>query len=263
MSSKQSENLIDFAAISVHEVTKRFQGYDFQELSFRDLFIKSIGQAAIQARPEVFALRDISFSISAGETWSLIGPNGAGKSTLLRLLAGIYRPSTGRIKTRGRLAALIELGVGFHPDLTGRENIFLYGNMLGMKNAELHRLFPDMVEFSGVRDFINTPVKYYSSGMRMRLGFSVATAVKPEILLLDEVFAVGDAEFYARCLERIKAFQNHGCTLVIATHDLTMAHTLASKCIWIDSGCIRLQGPAKTVIEAYQRYLTDSSGGLA
>lgn len=237
--------------IEMREVTKRFYIYEHQVDSLRESFIRVLSSRMKDIDQSHFSLDNISLSIRSGETWALIGPNGAGKSTLLRIMAGIYWPTSGVVITRGRLAALIELTAGFHPELTGRENVYLYGAILGFSNNELSRRYGEIVQFAGIEEFMSTPVKYYSSGMRMRLGFAVSTAVEPDILLLDEVFAVGDAEFRERCLERIQSFQNSGCTLVIATHELDTALTFATRAAWIDRGCIRLQGSAEEVVAAY------------
>jgi len=239
-------------AIDMYNVDKEFYFYKRPYRSLRGLFIQFFKRSSQELILANFALHEISLSIGASETWALIGPNGAGKSTLLRIMAGIYWPNKGQVITRGRLAALIELGAGFHPDLTGRENIFLYGNILGLRNNELKELYENIVEFSGIKKFIDTPVKYYSSGMSARLGFSVATAVKPDILLLDEILAIGDIDFYDRCLERIQNFQSSGCTIVIATHDLKLAETFATRSVWIDNGRIRLKGKVTEVIRAYR-----------
>jgi ABC-type polysaccharide/polyol phosphate transport system ATPase subunit len=239
--------------MEVDSVSKDFHIYNRHDYSVRGLFVYAFGGARQNVAPSRFSIYDISFSIKAGETWALIGRNGAGKSTLLRLIAGIYWPTRGRVIVRGRLAALIELGAGFHADLTGVENIFLYGNILGMKSSELKGLFQDIVDFSGIGKFINTPVKYYSSGMRIRLGFSVATAFMPDILLLDEILAIGDADFHKKCIKRMQDFRRSGCTLVLATHDLDAAAAFASHALWIENGRIRLRGEASGVIEEYRR----------
>jgi ABC-type polysaccharide/polyol phosphate transport system ATPase subunit len=168
-------------------------------------------------------------------------------------MSGIYWPNKGQIILRGRVSALIGIGAGLHPDLTGNENIFLYGNILGFKNRELEKLYDSIVDFSEIREFMDTPVKYYSSGMQMRLAFSVATAVKPDILLLDEILTVGDTSFRDRCLQRIRSFQRSGCTIVIATHDLQMAERFASMSIWIDKGHIQSEGKVANVIKNYRQ----------
>jgi ABC-2 type transport system ATP-binding protein len=240
-------------AVEMHAVDKLFHIYKNQKRSLRSLFIRHVEGVPQKVPPSTFSLKNVTLSISAGETWALIGANGSGKSTLLRLMAGIYWPTRGRIIIRGRLAPLIELGAGFHLELTGRENIYLYGNIIGMTNKELNKLFGLIVEFSGVKKFIDTPLKYYSSGMKMRLGFSVATAVMPDILLLDEILAVGDANFHNRCIERIKTFQAKGCTMVLATHDLDMAEAMTGRAIWMDQGQVRKQGKTLAVLEAYRK----------
>jgi ABC-type polysaccharide/polyol phosphate transport system ATPase subunit len=240
------------SAIEMRGVKKQFHIYQGHNLSMRELFIQKFSRAKQDSNPSEFSLQNISLSIGFGETWALIGQNGAGKSTLLRLMSGIYWPNEGQIILRGRVAALIGLGAGLHPDLTGNENIFLYGNILGFNNEELKGLYDNIVQFAGIQEFMSTPVKYYSSGMRMRLAFAVATAVEPDILLLDEILAVGDASFRDQCLQRIRGFQDSGCTIVIATHDLQMAEAFASNSIWIDRGRIRARGKVTDVINDYR-----------
>jgi homopolymeric O-antigen transport system ATP-binding protein len=239
-------------AIEVRDVSKRFYIYERRSPSLRERFVRTLTAHASNKKQTYFSLQDVSLSIGIGETWSLVGANGAGKSTLLRLMAGIYWPTSGVVVTQGRLAALIELSAGFHDELTGAENIYLYSSILGFSRNEISRRYKEIVEFAGIEEFMTTPVKYYSTGMRMRLGFAVATAVEPDILLLDEIFAVGDAEFRERCLERMRAFQNRGCTLVLATHDLELAESFATKAAWIDHGSLRMQDKAEDVIAAYR-----------
>jgi ABC-type polysaccharide/polyol phosphate transport system ATPase subunit len=249
------------AAIEMRDVKKQFHIYQGHNFSMREFFIQKFGRVKQQnSKLSEFSLQDISLSIGYGETWALIGHNGAGKSTLLRLMAGIYWPNEGRVILRGRVAALIGLGAGLHPDLTGNENIYLYGNILGFKNDELKGLYDNIVQFSDIKEFMSTPVKYYSSGMRMRLAFAIATAVEPDILLLDEILAVGDAGFRDRCFQRIQGFQDSGCTIVIATHDLQMAETFASKSIWIDKGRILKKGKVVDVVEAYLQSFQNRDG---
>src|SRR4051812_48693957 len=178
------------------------------------------------AAREFWALRDISFRVQRGEALGVIGSNGAGKSTLLKLLAGITAPTRGEIVIRGRLSALIEVGSGFHPELTGRENVYLSGAILGMKRREINEKFDRIVEFAGVGPFIDTPVKWYSSGMYIRLGFSIAAHMSPDILLVDEVLAVGDLAFQAQCLERIRELRRNGTTALFISHDLAAVEQL-------------------------------------
>ena len=241
------------AAIELRRVTKRFHIYEHRPKSLRERFVRTASRRSRSVAKPRFRLSDVSLTVRPSETWAVVGPNGAGKSTLLRLMAGIYWPSIGEVVTRGRLAAVIELGVGFHPELTGRENVRLYWSILGLARTELTSRYREIVEFAGIEDFMDTRVKYYSSGMHLRLGFAVATAVQPDILLLDEILSVGDAEFRDRSSQRLKAFQASGCTLVFAAHDLDVAADLASQAIWLDRGRVRAQGPAKDVIAAYRR----------
>ena len=241
----------EVSAIEVRQVTKRFYIYEHRARSLREHFVKAAKGHPVNIREPHFCLDKVSVTIRAGETWALIGSNGAGKSTLLRLMAGIYWPTSGSVICRGRLAALIDLAAGFHPDLTGRENVYLYGSILGLSRVELSQRYGEIVEFAGIQEFMNTPVKYYSSGMRLRLGFSVAAVVRPDILLLDEILAVGDAEFRGRCIERLRDFKASGCTLVLATHDLQTAAEFATQAIWLDHGRVRVQGSADHVIAAY------------
>jgi ABC-type polysaccharide/polyol phosphate transport system ATPase subunit len=249
--SQSSDWITNDIAIEVRDVTKRFYIYENRASSLRERFVKTLTPNSQNTELTYFSIQNISLSIGSGETWALVGPNGAGKSTLLRLMAGIYWPTSGIVTTHGRLASLIDLNAGFHPELTGAENIYLYGSILGFSKKELSRRYRAIVEFAGIEDFMLTPVKYYSTGMQMRLGFAVATAIEPNILLLDEILAVGDAEFRERCLDRIRAFQNIGCTLAIATHDLEKATEFATHAVWIDQGRIQRQGLAEEVISAY------------
>src|SRR6266851_2740464 len=178
---------------------------------------------------ESWALRNASFEVRTGEALGIVGHNGAGKSTILKLLCGITAPTSGHISIRGRLAALVDIGSGFHPELTGRENIFLSGSMMGMSRAEITRKVESIIEFSGVRDYIDMPVKRYSSGMYVRLGFSVAAHLDPDLLLLDEVLAVGDIAFQAKCLDCITGFRESGRTLILVSHDLAAVERLCDR----------------------------------
>jgi lipopolysaccharide transport system ATP-binding protein len=201
----------------------------------------------------------VSMEVAPGEVVGLIGPNGAGKSTLLKLLARITLPTEGRIELHGRMATLLEVGTGFHPELTGRENIYLNGAILGMKRREIEARFDDIVEFSGVEKFIETPVKRYSSGMYVRLAFAVAAHLEPEILFVDEVLSVGDAEFQRRCLGRMEELANTGRTVVFVSHTLPAVAQLCDRAIWIDSGRVVGDGRAPELIASYL-HQTHSSG---
>jgi lipopolysaccharide transport system ATP-binding protein len=203
----------------------------------------------------LWALRDISFDLARGESLALIGRNGAGKSTLLKLLANITHPTSGQIEVNGRVSALIELGSGFHPDLTGRENVYLNGTILGLSRKEIRRRFDEIVAFSEIERFMETPVKRYSSGMLVRLGFAVASCVQPDILLVDEVLAVGDASFSQKCLQRIRSLLNDGTSILFVSHNLYMAQAVCPSALYIERGQLKHQGPIADVIDRYEHDL--------
>jgi ABC-type polysaccharide/polyol phosphate transport system ATPase subunit len=204
---------------------------------------------------ELWALRDVSFDVQRGEALGIVGPNGAGKSTLLKLLASITAPTQGEIVIHGRLSALIEIGSGFHPELTGRENVFLSGAILGMRRRDIAALFDRIVDFAGVAPFIDVPVKWYSSGMYVRLGFSVAAHLDPDILLIDEVLAVGDAMFQQQCLARIGELRRAGTTAVFISHDLDTVERLCDRALLVEGGRIAAGGIPRTVIREYRQRL--------
>lgn len=208
-------------------------------------------------KEEFWALKDVSFDIMPGDRVGIIGRNGAGKSTLLKLLSRITEPSAGRITMRGRVASLLEVGTGFHPELTGRENIYLNGAILGMSRAEVRRKFDEIVEFSGVEKFLDTPVKRYSSGMYVRLAFAVAAHLEPEILIVDEVLAVGDAEFQKKCLGKMKAVGKEGRTVLFVSHNMNAIELLCSKAILLDQGQIKLMGD--DVLQAIATYVNPTT----
>jgi lipopolysaccharide transport system ATP-binding protein len=199
----------------------------------------------------IWALREVSFEVKRGEALGIVGRNGAGKSTLLKVLARITHPTTGSVRLRGRLASLLEVGTGFHPDLTGRENIFLNGTMLGMTRREIEGRFDEMVEFADLGTFIDTPVKRYSTGMHLRLGFAVAAHLEPDILLADEVLAVGDAEFQRRCLGKMREVAGGGRTVLFVSHNLGAVSSLCSRAIWLELGRLQMDGPVARVLTAY------------
>jgi lipopolysaccharide transport system ATP-binding protein len=211
---------------------------------------------------DFWAINDVSFEIEKGDRVGIIGRNGAGKSTLLKLLSRITEPSRGRIVLKGRVSSLLEVGTGFHPELTGRENIFLNGSILGMSRRDIQGKFDEIVEFSGVEKFLDTPVKRYSSGMYVRLAFAVAAHLDADILLVDEVLAVGDAEFQAKCLSRMETISESGRTVVFVSHNLSAVQRLCSTGIFMSSGRMAVQGPILEVLEAYQDAISGASGGL-
>jgi ABC-type polysaccharide/polyol phosphate transport system ATPase subunit len=235
-------------ALRFDRVTKTFVHHAGQML-LRERMIELIRPSR---RPRFEALKDISFELGHGESLGLIGPNGAGKSTILNLATGLVQPDHGKITTTGRVTALLELGAGFHPDLTGAENVRVNAAMMGMTRRQTLELFEEIVEFSGVREFINEPLRTYSSGMAVRLAFSVAVAANPEILLIDEVIGVGDQAFYAMCLKKIRSFQENGKTIVLASHSTELITMFCNQALWIERGRVVEQGPAAEVVAAYK-----------
>jgi lipopolysaccharide transport system ATP-binding protein len=207
----------------------------------------------------IFALKDINFKVDDGEVLGIIGRNGAGKSTLLKILSKISYPTSGTVRIKGRLAALLEVGTGFHGDLTGRENIYLNGSILGMTKKELESKLDAIVNFAGVEKFLDTPVKRYSSGMFLRLGFAVAAHLEPDVLLVDEVLAVGDSAFQKKCLNAMDEMRSGGRTVLFVSHNMAAVENLCSRALWIDNAQIRLDGPAKSVIEAYMAANAEAS----
>jgi len=201
----------------------------------------------------IWALRDVSFELQEGEVLGIIGRNGAGKSTLLKILARITEPTEGKAEVRGRIGSLLEVGTGFHPELTGRENVFLSGAILGMTKAEIIRRFDDIVAFAGIEPFLDTPIKHYSSGMYMRLAFAVAAHLDPDILVVDEVLSVGDAEFQRKCLGRMEQLSSSGRTVLFVSHNLGAIASLCSRCLLLDHGTPLALGPTPAVIAAYQQ----------
>jgi lipopolysaccharide transport system ATP-binding protein len=209
------------------------------------------GGARADGDPHIWALKDVSFEIGVGEVVGIIGRNGAGKSTLLKILSRITEPTAGQVEIFGRVGSLLEVGTGFHPELTGRENIYLNGAILGMPRREIHKRFDEIVAFSEVEAFIDTPMKHYSSGMYMRLAFAVAAHLEPDILLVDEVLAVGDAAFQKKCLGKMGEVARAGRTVVFVSHDMAATGGLTRQCIWLDGGRISAQGATPEVVERY------------
>lgn len=219
-----------------------------------------------QKRPifeDFWALRDINFSVKEGEVLGIIGPNGAGKSTLLKVISRITPPSSGKVSIRGKVASLLEVGTGFHPELTGKENIYLSGAVLGMSRQEIKRKFDQIVEFSEISQFLDTPVKRYSSGMYVRLAFSVAAHLEPDILIVDEVLAVGDANFQKKCLGKMGEVSRGGRTVLLVSHNMHSILSLSSRCIFISQGKLIKNGPPEDVVKAYQKSAHGRSSGKA
>ena len=234
-------------AIEVKSLSKNFRLYHE-----RNRYIKAAFLRGRRAKYEEFiALNDVSFDVPHGATLGIIGSNGSGKTTMLKCLTGIYTPERGSIKIDGKVAALLELGAGFHPELTGSENVYLNGAILGMTKRDVELKFDKIVEFAGLEKFINTPVKNFSSGMVVRLGFSIAAHVEPKILLIDEILSVGDQDFQRKSTEKIEEFRREGRTIVVVSHSLGLVQQLCKEVIWLDKGKIRQSGLATDVISAY------------
>lgn len=234
-------------AVVVDGVSKKFRMYRERNQSLKT----AVMRRRRSVHEDFWALRDVSFEVPEGTTFGLIGRNGSGKSTLLKCLARILHADEGKIVTRGRVASLLEVGSGFHPELSGRENIFLNGSILGMSRKEVSRKFDDIVEFSGVAKFIDQPVKNYSSGMYVRLGFSVAIHVEPDLLIADEILAVGDAAFQAKCKEKFAELKSNGKTVLLVTHSASSLREMCDRAAWLDKGRLVMQGSSEEVMAAY------------
>lgn len=235
-------------ALRFDHVTKTFAHHAGQVL-LRERLIEMVRPSR---RSRFEALKDISFELAKGESLGLIGPNGAGKSTILNLATGLSKPDRGSILVNGHVTALLELGAGFHHDLTGAENVRVNAAMMGMTRGQMTERFDEIVDFSGVREFINEPLRVYSAGMQVRLAFSVAIAAEPDVLLIDEVIGVGDQDFYNRCLEKIQTFRQAGKTIVLASHSSELITMLCHRALWIDRGQVVKEGPAAEVVAAYR-----------
>jgi len=236
-------------AILVQDLGKRFKRYHKDRpFTLQEAVVTGFGR--LQPVDWFWALREISFSVPRGEVMGVIGANGAGKSTLLGLIGGIGRPEEGRLEVNGRIGGLLELGAGFHPDLTGRENVIVNGIICGLTRREIDQRFAEIVAFAELEAAINDPLRTYSTGMRMRLGFSIAAHTEPDILLVDEVLAVGDIAFQQKCLDRIRQFQKRGCTIVIVSHNTSQVREFCDRVIWLQAGRIQAcDGPGLVVSE--------------
>ncbi len=243
-------------SVEVEDVSKKFRlGERAGDLRTRVNMLLGRDREAREAARELWAVRDVSFSVAQGESFGIIGHNGSGKSTMLKMLTGIYKPTKGALRTRGRVAALIEVGAGFHPELTGRENVYLNGSIMGMKKREVDQRFEEIVEFAELAKFIDTPVKRYSSGMYMRLGFSVAAHINPDVVLVDEVLAVGDEAFQAKCMKRMKELRQEGKTLVFISHSMDAVASLCQRVMLLSRGRMLTVGSPEEVITAYRTSL--------
>jgi lipopolysaccharide transport system ATP-binding protein len=241
-------------ALRVEGLGKRYSLGGVQTYqTLRDSVVEFLrGRRSEQKRkPDFWALRDVSFELKEGEVLGIVGRNGAGKSTLLKLLSRITSPDTGNVEIHGRMGSLLEVGTGFHPELTGRENVFMNGTLLGMRRKEIDKKFDEIIAFSGVEDFLDTPVKRYSTGMRVRLGFAVAAHLDPDILIVDEVLAVGDAEFQRKCLGRMNEVASAGRTVLYVSHQLDSIVGLCNRAVWLDKGMVRLDGKPDYVVKEY------------
>ncbi|MDO7881124.1 ABC transporter ATP-binding protein [Salinibacterium soli] len=238
-------------AVRIEDVSKKFRLYHERNQTLKS----AIMRRRRSVHEDFWALQDVSFSVPQGSTFGLIGSNGSGKSTLLKCLAKIYWPDKGSIAYDGRMAALLEVGSGFHHELSGRENIYLNGSILGMSKKEIDRKFDEIIDFSGVEKFIDQPVKNYSSGMYVRLGFSVAISVQPDILIVDEVLAVGDAEFQEKCFAKFRDYREQGRTVVLVSHSMGSVRAMCDQVAWLNKGHIMQVGETASTIAAYEKSL--------
>ncbi|AXH35357.1 ABC transporter ATP-binding protein [Humibacter sp. BT305] len=244
---------IDVPVVRLDDVSKRFVIQKTKSVKER---IVNAGRSA-KFKEDFWALRNVSLEISSGTTIGLIGPNGSGKSTLLKTIGGIIQPTSGSVSRRGRLAALLELGAGFHPDLTGRENVYLNASILGLTRKQTDQYFDAIVDFSGIERFIDTQVKFYSSGMYVRLAFAVAIHVDPDLLLVDEVLAVGDEAFQRKCLDKIREFQSEGRTIILVTHSLDQVTELCDRAVLLAGGEVRFDGLPVTAVQHFRDLLEE------
>lgn len=243
------------AAVRFDNVSKKFTLRHERTRSFQEAAVAFL-QGRDNSREELWALKDVSFAIERCKTLGIIGPNGSGKSTVLKLITRILEPTSGHIVVQGRVSALIELGAGFHPDLTGRENVYLNGSLLGFSRKEMEAKFDSIVGFSELEKFIDVPIKHYSSGMHMRLGFAVAIHVDPDVLLIDEILAVGDQAFQQKCLGKISELKSQGVTILFVSHDLEAVRNLCNSAIWLENGVVQERGTTERVIDSYRNNVT-------
>jgi ABC-2 type transport system ATP-binding protein len=240
---------VNLAALELNDIGVRYRVPVEPMWSVKEYAIRRI-QGRVSYR-DIWALRNIDLAVRTGEVVGIVGPNGAGKSTLLRLLARVIAPTSGRVRVFGHVAPLLDVGAGFHPDLTGRENVFMNATLLGHSRREVAKRFDSIVEFSEMSEFIDAPLRAYSSGMWARLGFAVATAWQPDVLLVDEVLAVGDESFRAKCAVRIREFREDGATTILVSHSLALVQSMCERVVWLDHGKVQAIGPAHEVTSAY------------
>jgi ABC-type polysaccharide/polyol phosphate transport system ATPase subunit len=237
--------------INVSDLSIRFRVYHDRSPSLKDYFASLFQKRQTQSYSDFAAVNNVTFSITAGDRVGIVGHNGAGKSTLLKALCRVYEPSSGTLNVNGKIAPLLEIGAGFHPEFTGRENIFLNGAILGYNRESLEAISPEVIAFSDLEDFIDTPVKYYSTGMYMRLAFSLATAMHPDILILDEIFAGGDAAFMAKARARMTALIDKANIMIMVSHDHKLIETLCNRVLWVDRGRLVADGSPKEIVAQY------------
>lgn len=239
-------------AVLCRGVVKRYYHYEHRTTSLREFFVRTIRRQPIHVRRASFTLTGLDLRVEHGEGVAVVGRNGAGKSTLLRLIAGIYTPSEGEVQTDGRVAAVMDMGVAFHPELTGAENVELYAAVMGLGRREVAAYYPEIIDFADIGDFVYEPLKYFSSGMRARLAFSVAMSTNADILVLDEILAVGDHAFRERCLKRLREFCRNGGTLIVASHQAGLMREICSRAIWLDGGRVTMDGDLDRVLKRYR-----------
>jgi lipopolysaccharide transport system ATP-binding protein len=245
------------SAIVLRQVGKHYVSYAHEFDRLWEVLTRQSRHRSFQA------LSDINLMVPHGQVLGIVGKNGAGKSTLLKLMAGTLLPSTGSVEVSGRVAALLELGSGFHPEMSGRENVYLTGAIMGLRQTEIDRLYPEIVAFAGIGEFMEQPVKTYSSGMFVRLAFAVATCVEPDILIVDEALSVGDGAFARKSFERIKAIRDHGKTILFCSHSLYQVEAICSRVLWIDQGRVRMDGEPAAVVTAYNNFLAGETSATA
>ncbi len=252
---KKRTKTASHAAVHIDDVAKKFRLHQGRPTSLKERIV----HRQVAPTEDFWAVNGVSFDVPAATTFGIVGHNGSGKSTLLRMVAGIYQPTSGSISVDGRIAALLELGAGFHPDLTGRENIYLNASILGLTRKEVDERVDRIIDFSGIGKFIDSPVKVYSSGMYVRLGFAVAVNVDPDILLIDEVIAVGDTEFQRQCFDHLHEMRLRGVTIILVTHSHDLVRELCEHAAWLDHGCLMGEGAAADVVDAYVDHVNKKS----